>query len=71
MTQTKLNRAVAQATGETLRMIKRRGFSIADPQHVSYDPEPYGPPNIVNWDELEAKRLGLFPNRSHRTVVAA
>jgi hypothetical protein len=63
MTETKLYRAVAHVTGETLGTIKHRGFSIADPPRVAYDPEPYGSPKVVNWDELDALRPGLFPGR--------
>ena len=41
MTQTQLNELVAQATGEDLDEIQRRGFSIADPVEANFDPEPY------------------------------
>ena len=41
MTQNDLNRAVAHATGETVRTIARLGFGIADPLLVRHDPEPY------------------------------
>ena len=40
MKQEKINRLVARATGEDLREIRRMGFTIADPAHVGYDPEP-------------------------------
>ena len=42
MTQSELNRAVAAATGESLRTIRQRGFSIAHPLLREHDPEPYG-----------------------------
>ena len=67
MTQAALDRAVSAATGESLRTIRRRGFSIADPVEVVFDPEPPTPgfstrgPNIVDWDELAAQRVSLFP----------
>ena len=50
MTHTELNRAVAEATGETVSTIAEMGFSIADPIHVAHDPE-----RAVFVDELEAK----------------
>ena len=40
MRQSRINRMVARATGEDLREIRRMGFTIADPAHVGYDPEP-------------------------------
>ena len=40
MKQEKINRMVARATGEDMREIRRMGFTIADPAHVGYDPEP-------------------------------
>lgn len=57
-----LQRAVARATGETLREIRRRGFGLADPAEVDFDLEPNDPPpQIVDWDELDAGRLALLP----------
>jgi hypothetical protein len=71
MTQAKLNRAVARATGESLGTIRRRGFSIADPACTDFDPEPYNPPSMVDWDDLDANRLAILPNRSaHRRLAA-
>lgn len=40
MTPQDLDRAVATATGEDLRAIRQRGFSLADPLEVDFDPEP-------------------------------
>ena len=60
MNQSQLDRAVARATGESLDTISRRGFSIADPEAVRYEPEPSGPaPQVVDWDELDARRQRL------------
>ncbi|MBB01550.1 hypothetical protein GYB59_20285 [bacterium] len=54
MTQKDLDSAVAIATGEDLCEIQRRGFSVADPFEIDFDPEPNNlPPNIIDWDELE------------------
>jgi hypothetical protein len=71
MTQTRINRAVARATGESLQTIERRGFSIADPARANYDPEPFSWPSAVDWDQLDARRPALFPNRSARRAIAA
>ena len=57
MTQAELNRAVAQVTGESLCTVSGLGFSIADPDTVDFDPEPYDVEDIiVDWDELDAQR---------------
>jgi hypothetical protein len=62
MTQTQLNRAVARATGESLNTVARRGFSIADPKTVHFDPEPpQSGPHVVDWDRLDAQRTSSFP----------
>ncbi len=51
MTQLQLDRAVAKATGESLREIRHRGFSIVDPTDVAFDPEPDDLPQFIDWDE--------------------
>ena len=56
MTQQELDCAVAEATGEMLCDVRRMGFSLAAPLEVNFDPEPYLPPQIVDWDELELAR---------------
>jgi hypothetical protein len=57
MSQHELDSAVAQATGESLRTIRRRGFSIIDPTDPEFDSEPnIRPAQIVDWDALEAQR---------------
>jgi hypothetical protein len=62
MTQQELDQAVATATGEPLREVKSRGFGIADPLEVHFDPEPYDrKPLVVDWDEVDARRVSLFP----------
>lgn len=54
MTQTQLEQLVAKATGEDIRAIRERGFSVADPLEVNFDPEPDNlPPQVVDWDELD------------------
>lgn len=64
MTQAELDRAVAAATGESLATIRGRGFSIVE------IPDPA--PRIVDWDELDAARVGLLPDcRRSRQLAAA
>ena len=77
MRQHHINRSVAKATGEDLFDIERRGFSLADPLEVHFDPEPSGvrgvpdqqeaeerPPRIVDWDRLALTRnVAIFPQR--------
>ena len=57
MTQNELDCAVAVTTGETVREIQRRGFSIVDDGEVNFDPEPYddGSP-YLDWDDLSLQR---------------
>lgn len=40
MTQNQIEHLVARATGEDLRAVRRRGFSLANPEVVNFDPEP-------------------------------
>ena len=72
MTQEDLDSAVACATGEDVCEISRRGFSIADPLEVDFDPEPYYPPQIMDWDahELETN-VAVFPQRGSHWRRAA
>jgi hypothetical protein len=58
MTQAEVDRAVARATGESIRTIQRLGFLIADPDSDFTDPddEELGP-YVLDWDELERERL--------------
>lgn len=56
MKSSRLERAVARATGETLREIRRRGFSLGKPSE-DFDPEPDDrPPQSVDWDAVDAER---------------
>lgn len=63
MTQQELDRQVARATGEPVCEIRQRGFGIADPKQVAYDPEPCDVEDlIVDWDELDAQcNIPLVP----------
>lgn len=62
MTQEQIDTAVAFATGESLLEIRRRGFSLANPVEVHFDPEPnFHDPQSIDWDEVDTNRLSLFP----------
>jgi hypothetical protein len=51
MTQQDINEAVAAATGESVALINDRGFVIADPLDVQFDPEPRHP-FVLDWDSM-------------------
>lgn len=58
MTQAELNQAVADATGESVGTIRRRGFSVVTPLQV-FSPDQnddYELPNVVDWDALERQQ---------------
>jgi hypothetical protein len=64
MNQNAVYRAVAAATGESVRTIHQRGFSLANPEVVDHDPEPYDfdpESKILDWDALDAERPVLVP----------
>ncbi|MCA9124972.1 MAG: hypothetical protein KDB11_32570 [Planctomycetales bacterium] len=72
MTQSQLDRQIARATGEDLREIQRRGFSLADPAETNFDPEPDClPPQIIDWDDLESQRYEASAWRREHEPVAA
>ena len=62
MTQRQLERAVARQTGESMSTIRNRGFSIVEPPDLE--------PLVVDWDELQAERLGLFPGYERAKIAA-
>jgi len=78
MTQNRIDRMVAAATGESLSEIRRRGFSLADPWTVHHDPEAIrnaidieyeadDDERFVDWDTVQADRhVGIAPRRSRR-----
>lgn len=71
MTQQELDSALHSITGESLNEIRRRGFGLADPIEVDFDPEPYGNPQLVDWDELERCRNISVVDRGALTHRAA
>lgn len=57
MTQQELDRAISRRTGESLKTIRRRGFSIVKPTLKDFDPEPNQlSPQVVDWDEADRER---------------
>lgn len=53
MSQQEIDEAVAAATGESIARIHHRGFGLADPLEVTFDPEPRWP-LVFDWDALAA-----------------
>lgn len=54
MSRTDFERALVSATGESLRTIRRRGFSMLNLQEADFDPEPNDlPAQIVDWDQRQ------------------
>ena len=56
MTPQELDRAVARATGEDVREIRRRGFGIADPLETDFDPAPDYSLKAIDWDDVDLQR---------------
>jgi hypothetical protein len=65
MTQNQLNQLIADTTGEDIDDIRQRGFSLADPLEVNFDPEPCDlPPQVVDWDEADLQHnVAVVPQR--------
>ncbi len=55
MTQSELNRAVAQATGETVQTIAKLGFVPLTTIPIEREPL------MVDWDQWEESREVVFP----------
>ena len=61
MNQRDVDRAVAKATGETVRTVSERGFLLLDEEPQKRSPD---------WDELQAERnVRLFAQRRQAPVV--
>jgi len=56
MTHAQMERELAHATGESLTTIRSRGFQLVEPPVLS--------PQLVDWDELDAQRVAVVPQRS-------
>jgi hypothetical protein len=49
MTQWEIDREVADATGESMADIRRRGFTLWEPRAANSEMEPR-PPLVLDWD---------------------
>ena len=60
MNQNDLNRSLSRATGESVRTIRRLGFSLFDPGANDTDADSIDrPPQVVDWDELDRIALAI------------
>jgi hypothetical protein len=60
MSQKDLYSALSRATGESVRTLKGRGFSLLDHDMRQLDSESVDmPPRTVDWDDVEVQRLAL------------
>ena len=66
MTQSQLNRAVSNATGEDFEVIERRGFSLVDQDLPAEDDDL---PQFIDWDQLDDERLGRLRDRQHHSLA--
>ncbi len=57
MTQRKLCEAVSKTTGESVRAIRQRGFSLVSSPPNRADEETPVDPQMVDWDRLELDRI--------------
>lgn len=65
MTQAELNHAVARTTGETVSTIAAMGFVPLTPIPIEREP------TFVDWDELDAHRGAVFPQRRRQRLALA
>ena len=69
MNQSDLDRAVAQATGETVSTIQRLGFLLAEPDE-QLDSDHADDPYVIDWDELERqRRQKILRSRRHESAA--
>jgi hypothetical protein len=60
MKQNDLNRSLSRATGESVRTIRRLGFSLFDPGANDTDADSIDlPPQVIDWDELDRIALAI------------
>jgi hypothetical protein len=57
MSQTEIDQAVVRATGESMRAVRRHGFSLLSPVAL-FDPDDFAmaEPLVVDWDQVQADR---------------
>lgn len=62
MTQRQLERELSRATGESISTIRNLGFHLVEPPDLE--------PLVIDWDEVQAERMGLFPARECKAQAA-
>lgn len=62
MTQADLDRQVSRRTGESLSTVRGMGFSPLTPVPYENDAKP----QTVDWDDVDAQRVGMFPGHRRR-----
>ena len=62
MTQTDIDRAVAEALGESICEVQLRGFSLLEPELEFLDAEEdCPPPKVIDWDGVAGEpTVGSF-----------
>jgi hypothetical protein len=72
MNQSELDRQVAQATGESVHLIRHRGFHAMEAnaagEFASTDSRP---PMVVDWDALEIERRHVESRSAVRPTMVA
>ena len=58
MTKRDFESELARATGESKSTLRNRGFGLVYPPDTA--------PMMVDWDELDSERLGIFPDYQGR-----
>ena len=72
MTQSELDSAVSNLTGEDISEIRRRGFSLIDPFDPDFDTEPDDLlPQMVDWDQLQRDRQAPFVDQRLNPIKRA
>ena len=59
MSSGEIHRAVARATGESVRSVRQRGFSLLKGEPTSGDEEASVEPQMIDWDAVDAERMAL------------
>jgi hypothetical protein len=62
MTQADLDRQISRRTGESLSTIRGMGFGPLLPIPYECDARP----QAVDWDDVDAQRVGMFPGQRRR-----
>ena len=71
MRQNDLNRAVANATGETVSTISHLGFLLDEPTG-RFDSHLCDPgPEVIDWDAIDASRQGQQSSNPCRELAIA